>query len=803
MSIRDQIEKIKITSGDLICYHCGEECEDASIFLEDKVFCCNGCKTVYEILEANNLCDYYEFDEAPGVSKKRETVRNFDFLEDKQFIEKFVDFDDGEITSVKFNLPQIHCSSCIWILENLNKLNEGIIFSRADFLKKEVHIRYLNQRTTLKEVVLLLDQLGYTPDLTFEKEVKPSYKKLYYQLGIAGFAFGNVMLLSFPEYFSLGSSVDPWLQNAFGYVSMLLALPVLLYSSTPYFTSAYKGLSKKVVNIDVPISLGIIVLFGRSAAEIIFGLGSGYFDSFTGLIFFLLLGKLFQSKTYEALNFERTYKSYFPVAITVKRDNKETTIPLEKLKVGERIIAKNNEIIPADAVLLSDRGYIDYSFVTGESAPVEKSSGDIVFAGGKQIGGSIELETVKDVSQSYLTKLWQHAAFRKEESFLDNIANTVSKYFTFVIIGIAIIAGIYWLFVDPSVSVNVITAVLIIACPCALALSTPFTLGNSIRIFGRNKFYIKSAHVIEKLSNVTDIIFDKTGTITQTGKSQISFEGNLTEEEKVFIKSTVINSAHPLSKEVAKYLTTESIETPKIYEETTGLGIKAEFQDNVVLIGSIDFVSGYKDQKHGVLSTEVHISINGKYKGRFVIKNKIREGFDKLINSLSGKYNLALISGDGTADKKELGKYFPKSTLMLFNQRPHDKLEFVKKLQLTGRKVLMVGDGLNDAGALAQADVGITISEDVNNFSPACDGILEGKSFNKLADLIFFSKTSKNIIIISFIISFLYNVIGLAFAVSGQLSPLIAAVLMPLSSISVVVFSTLTTNILAKNKGLT
>ncbi len=799
------IERIKkLNKEELICYHCGDKCKDDSFESNGKLFCCNGCKTVFELLEENDLCDYYSFESNPGVKKRSLNVRNFDFLDDAKFVEKFVEFDNGEITSVKFYIPQIHCSSCIWILENLHKLDNGILLSRTDFLKKELDVRFQNSKTDLRRIVELLDSLGYSPDLSNEnsKALKQSNKKLYYRIGIAGFAFGNIMLLSFPDYLSFSSAVEPWLKNYFGYLSLLLSVPVLLYSAFPYFESAFLGLKKKIVNIDVPVSLGIITLFVRSAADVAGGYGTGYFDSFAGLIFFLLIGKLFQSKTYEALNFERTYKSYFPVSILIKKGNFETTVPLENLKVGQKFIARNGEIIPADSVLLSNRTFIDYSFVTGESAPVELASGDIIYAGGRQIGGAIELEAVKDVSQSYLTKLWQHSAFRKEGSLLNDITNSVSKYFTFAVLGIAVSAGIYWLFANASESANVFTAVLIVACPCALALSTPFTLGNSLRILGRNKFYLKDSGVVEKIASVTDIVFDKTGTITKPGLASIRFRGNLTDEGKSLIKSASSNSYHPLSAEIAKYFAESEVISAGEFEETPGKGIKSSINNRVIKLGSADFVSGSIQSGREFLASEVHVSIDGEYKGVFAIRNKIRNNFDRVINSLKNNYNMALISGDSSNDKEELSVYFPKSTLMLFGKKPEDKLEFVKKLQLAGRRVLMIGDGLNDAGALAQADVGIAVSENVNNFSPACDAIIEGESFGKLAEMIFFSKSSKNIIIISFVISFFYNFIGLSFAVTGELSPLVAAILMPLSSISIVLFTTIATNLISGRKGL-
>ncbi|RMD48313.1 MAG: HAD family hydrolase [Ignavibacteria bacterium] len=789
-------------SESVICYHCGDECNDDSIRIDDKYFCCNGCKTVYEILSENDLCDYYQLESNPGIKKDQSIVRNFDFLDDPSFSQNFIEFTSETITSVEFTIPQMHCSSCIWILENLNRLNNNILSSRVDFLKKKLNVKY-NSNLKLSELALLLDSLGYTPDLSLEdgKKKKQLDKQLYYQIGIAGFAFGNIMLLSFPEYLSLGSTVEPWLRSWFGYLSLILSIPVLLYSSKPYLVSAYKGLRNKIVNIDVPISIGVLTIFIRSSYEVLTGAGAGFFDSFAGLIFFLLIGKLFQNKTYESLNFERTYKSYFPVSITINKNNAETTIPLEKLRKGDRFIAKNGEIIPTDSVLLSPRAFIDYSFVTGESVPVEKVSGDIIYAGGKQLGGKIELEAIKEVSQSYLTKLWQNTAFRNEESFLDNITNVVSKYFTFVIISIALIAALYWMIEDPSKAVFVFSAVLIVACPCALALSMPFTLGNTMRIFGRNKFYLKNVYAIERMANITNIVFDKTGTITKPGSSKIYFEGELDEKEKLLVKSAVENSYHPLSRDIANSLQSSELMPAENYEEFPGKGILVSINKHEVKIGSANFVLGSAGGNN-LFTTEVHVSIDGIYKGKFIFRNKIRPGFDELINKLKGKFQLSLISGDSSVDREELKNHFPSSTLMLFGKSPEDKLDFIKKLQLTGKRVLMVGDGLNDAGALAQSDVGISITDDINNFSPACDGILEGKKFSKFADFIFFAKTSKNIIIISFVISFIYNVVGLYFAVSGQLSPLFAAILMPLSSISVVVFTTTGVNLAAIRKGL-
>jgi Cu+-exporting ATPase len=799
----------EILTDNIICFHCGEICKDASIHIEEKIFCCNGCKTVYEILEENNLCNYYTIESSPGINKRLSATRNFDFLDDETVISRLIDFADSTITTITFSIPQMHCSSCIWILENLYKLNPGIKFSEVNFLKKNLSVRFNHHEITLKQLVELLDSIGYLPLLNLEdkKTEKENriLKNLYYKVGVSGFAFGNIMLLSFPEYLSLQDIVTDNLKNIFLIINFLLSLPVVFYSSSEYYLSAYKGLKKKIFNIDVPISFGILVLFCRSVYEILLTSGPGYFDSLAGLVFFLLLGKLFQNKTYDTLNFERNYKSYFPIAVTISLNGSETTIPAEKIKVGQRIIIHNGEILPADSVLISNICMVDYSFVTGESTPVEKINGDLIYAGGKIIGASVEVETIKDISQSYLTQLWNSKVFSKPfESKINSLVNIVSKYFTFAVLFIAFAGFVLWVFVDANKAFNAFTAVLIIACPCALALSTPFTLGNTMRIFGRNKFYIKNVDVIERLAKTEHIVFDKTGTITESGISEISFIGkSLSENEKNIVYSLTKNSSHPLSKLISSWLNGASKFLVEDYDEIPGKGISGKINNIFVMLGSSDFVgvekkSNYPDNEN----TKVFLSFNNELCGYFSLKNKYREGLKETAKNLLRKYKISVITGDNSSEEKKLREIFSDSANILFNQSPFDKHDYIKKIQFDGEKVLMLGDGLNDAGALSQSDVGISISENINNFSPACDGIIDSKSFFLLNDFISFSQTSMKIIIISFVISFLYNIVGFYFALKGDLSPVIAAVLMPLSSVSVVVFTTFATNIKAKQKGL-
>lgn len=789
------------------CYHCGEDILEEDILFNEKHFCCSGCQTVYEILNQNDLCNYYDLENTPGITPPKDFNKKFEYLENLEIVEKLISFKDDDVSLVTFYLPQIHCSSCIWLLENLFKLNPYIKSSRVNFLKKEIKISFSHQELSFRELVELLSSIGYEPEINLdnlsEQKKATIDKSLIYKIGIAGFCFGNIMLLSLPEYFGLDTLKESQFFNFFGYINLVLSLPVILYSSNTYFISAWNGVKRKIINIDIPISLGILVLFLRSAYEILSKTGAGYSDSLAGLVFFLLLGRIFQQKTYNILSFERDYKSYFPIA-TIKIDdqNQEKSISVSELKVGDTILIRNQEIIPVDAVLVKGNANIDNSFVTGESAPSRKKSGDKIYAGGKQIGQAIKLKVLKELSHSYLTQLWNDEAFSNEnEDQFESITNSISKYFTIIILIVAFGSGIYWLQSDLKVAFNVFTAVLIIACPCALALSAPFTFGNVLRILGRNKFYLKNASVIENLAKIDTIIFDKTGTITQSSDSVINYHGTaFTKNETIELHSIFRQSSHPLSKMIFNNMEQTNLVDIDNYEELTGKGIKATINKVNYTIGSEQFVMN--KTKSSSLATRVYITKEEILLGYFQLENAYRKNLKQTITKLSNSYQLQLISGDNDSEKENLLNYFNSNSSFLFNQSPEDKLNFIKTAQRNNKNTLMIGDGLNDAGALKQSNVGISISEDVNTFSPACDAILDAQVFDQLPTFISFAKGSIRIIIISFVISFLYNIVGLTFAVQGILTPIFAAILMPLSSITVVIFVTLASNILAKQQKL-
>lgn len=796
----------KVIEIDIKCYHCGEPCVDEIIRVGEKQFCCEGCKLVYEILNENNLCTYYNFNENPGISPSKKNVdKRFAYLDEASVKSKLLQFSDGNTASLTFFIPQMHCSSCIWLLENLNRINDSILRSRVDFMRKEVQIFYKENTFSLRKLVELLSTIGYEPQINLDDLEKNKKQKkdrsAVYRIGVAGFCFGNIMMFSFPEYFSLADSTEKHYGNVFNYLNLVLSLPVLFYCSAPFFRFAFQSLKQKFLNIDVPIALGIFIMFVRSSYEIISATGAGYMDTMAGLTFFMLLGRQFQNKTYDTLSFDRDYKSFFPISVMVKRNGSERSIPVSDIKIGERIIIRNEELIPADSILIKGEASIDYSFVTGESASVYKKAGELLYAGGKQKGPAIEMEVVKQVEQSYLTQLWNNDAYVKKQtqSGFQQLVNRISHYFTIVILGIALASLAYWIFFGHAeIGWNAFTAVLIIACPCALAISSPFTLGNILRIFGRNKFYLKNYAVIEKLAKADSIVFDKTGTLTTNDRSDVVFHGELSENNKYLISSATFHSYHPLSRMI--YEQTKGDRRGKVsnYTEFSGKGYLVVVDGLIIRIGSASFV---KNQTSTGDETEVHISVSDNYLGYFSFKNVYRPGVDAMIASLRNeKYSLCVISGDHAGEKEKLKALCGEDSMILFEQTPADKLTFIQDLQKHGKNVLMIGDGLNDAGALRQADVGISVADNVNNFSPACDAIIDAQKLKSLSNILNVSKASKKIIYGSFIIALIYNAFGLYFAVRGELSPLFAAILMPISSVTIISFTTLLSKWVGRNR---
>ena len=783
-----------------VCFHCGEDLPALKYQLDDKEFCCAGCKGVYKILSENNLCNYYVYNDNPG--QRFTSDSRSEYLDEESIVNQLIDYRQGSSSIITFYVPAIHCSSCIWLLEHLYKINPAIFSSRIDFLKRQVTINFNHDEISLSQLVQTLVQIGYEPLISLQDVVKENKnadsKALIIKIAVAGFLMGNVMLFSFPEYFGL-SGLEQQFQELFGWLNLAFAIPATFYCGRDYFLSAITSLKHKHINLDTPLALIIAVLFFRTAFEVIFKAGPGFADTLTGLVFLLLMGKWLRQRTYHHISFDRDYRSYFPIAVTTLANGKEKPVAINDVKTGDRLWIRNGELVPADAILMKGNACMDMSFVTGESEPVHKVLGEIIYAGGRQTGEAIELEVIKPVSQSYLTGLWNNENYRADRS-KQNFNDSVAKYFSLAVFIIAFASAGYWGFAGNTHKAwSAFTAVIIVACPCVLALSTPFTLSAILSVFDKKGFYIKNTDAVEELAKCDTLIFDKTGTLTSSDNAKTTFKGSLSSAEKVLVSSLMRNSTHPMSRHILSELNADRFYTVADFVEVPGKGLRGTVNGLSIYAGNLSLLPSHLSRVEG---NGVHIVIDNKYLGSFSVEQQWRPGLKELISTFDNKFKLQVLSGDTNKDEKTLRAIFPAAATIAFKQSPHQKLSVVLAHQQQKLHVMMLGDGLNDAGALKQSNFGVAITDNINNFTPGCDAIMKGSALNLLPTFIQLSRDGLTIIKISFAIAIAYNLIGIYFAVQGTLYPLVAAVLMPLSTITIICFTTLATGFFAHKRKL-
>jgi Cu+-exporting ATPase len=790
-----------IPRADVRCFHCGEPCPGHAFVADGRSFCCFGCQTVFSLLRENGLDHFYQLQSTPGTRVRAAApAAKWKFLDDPAVQARLYDFADAAQARVTLHLPAIHCVACVWLLENLFQLHPGIGKTRVNFTRREAAITFAPATIKFSELAALLASIGYEPQFTLgETEQAPVSllrQKAWLQIGLAAFGFGNIMLLSLPFYFGLDSFNGPWFRALAGWLNLAMALPVVAYSASDFWRAAWLGLRQRTLTLEVPIALGLAALYLTSLFEVAAHREPGYCDSLTGLIFFLLCGRLFQKKTYDRLTFDRDYKGFFPLSVTRKTPAGEESVAISRLRTGDRLVLRHGELLPADARLVAGAGCVDYSFVTGEAEPVACAPGTHLYAGGRQVGGAIEVETVKPVAQSYLASLWNNEAFRKPRDHdLDSLTNRYSRRFTKLVGGAALGAAVFWLFREPAKSLPAFTSVLIVACPCALALAAPLTHGTVQRLLARLGIFLRNALVVERLAAVNAIVLDKTGTLTTADERGVHFQGpELSAAEGDWISSLARHSTHPNSLRIARALGAATLPVAG-FQETPGGGIAGQIAGHSLCLGSPAWVrsrcqpAGRPPAPAPEAAPSVLVAVNGRVRGGFALENSLRPEVEQLIARLGARYELALLSGDNGREAARFERIFGGRAVLKFNQSPADKLQFIRELQQRGRTVMMVGDGLNDAGALQQADVGVAVVEAVGAFSPASDVILDAAELARLARVLEYSRSATRIVRAGFLISAGYNLVGVGIAAAGLLQPMVCAILMPISSASVVFFA--------------
>ena len=776
---------------DISCSHCGQSCNQ-EISIDNHFFCCNGCFSVFKIIQEHGLCKYYDFEKLRNKKINRAVAGDkFTFLDNQEIIQKWVKKINEKNYAVEFRIPSLHCSSCIWLIEKLPVIEENILMARVDFERKTILVKF-NEQFSLRKTVELLNSIGYPPQITNSNslldnkiiEEKKIFKTRLIKLGVAGFCFANIMMMSLPEYFSSKGS-DPFISNLpFGWINFVLSLPVFFYCASEFYLPAIKSIRNRFLSIDIPVFIAVLVTFIRSIYELSFGISQGYFDSMSGIVFFMLVGRVLQDRLYQPVSFNKQLDEFIPVSISkINHDNSETEVPVSSLLIGDKIKLRHDEILPVDSVLISDYALMNESFISGESDPVSYQYGQMIFAGGCNSGGIAIFKVSEIMNSGYLRMIWNDSTQDKSYAYRYNnsYVHRVSKNFTFILIVLASIAFFIHSFESWQLAFNALTTVLIVACPCVLLLSHTFTYGFMLMHFQKFGIYFKNAFVIEDIAMANHIVFDKTGTILQPEKSVNWIGQNLNDFEKQIIFSLANQSSHYKSNQIAQYF--KLIEsTPVVnFKESRGEGVSGYIGSNFIEIGSSNFVLGANNDEF------TYVKINGNLMGKFEFNTIAVPYCHEIIKQLhTRKTKISVLSGDNNRDFLFLKKIIPFGSYFWFNKKPNQKANVIKDLQEQGDKVAMIGDGINDNNALLMANVGIALTNSSTGFIPSCDVVVSNKPLSKLPALFQLAKASKRIILIAFCFALMYNSVGLYFALSGTLSPGIAAILMPLSTLTII-----------------
>ncbi len=819
-TVRPKAEASTVSRETPACAHCGDPCEPRPVRRDGAVFCCSGCATAYALIHELGLEDYYALNEAPGAPVKQDN--DWSWMDEPALQDRLVRFRQAGRAVVVFRLPSIHCSSCVWLLERMPQYVDGVIEARVHYGRRELELHFDPDAVRLSAVATQLQRLGYAPsvnraDLDGDPDAERRSRvrdPLLMRLGVAGFCAGNIMLLSFPDYFHWDAGSAGAMYGLVNALKVALALPVLFYSGSVYWRAAWLSLRARVPSVDIPIALGMLALAARSFWDIFSASGEGYLDSLAGLVFLLLVGRWFQDRVHGFLSFRRDYRSFFPASVLKETAAGRTPVLPDDLEPGDTVLIRPGEVVPADGDLL-EPARVDYHFLTGESEPLELAAGQRLYGGGRILERPARLRVAKRLATSYLASLWERGALRERTGGearsagedarprLAQVTDRLSRWFTPLVILLAFGAAAAWWGAGPAVALEILTAVLIVACPCGLALAAPFALGHALRRLDRAGLHLRDTAAIERLAALDTLVFDKTGTLTAPGGGAPEWrpegaaewrpaEDALPDPElRAAVAAVAAGSAHPVARRMAALWGGDALPLARGLREEAGRGVEGRVPspegERAVRIGSEGFCGLGPSAEGGTA-----ITIDGRPLGRFRLRPALRPGAAETLRALGAetrgagpRYALELLSGDQPTERARLAPLFPDAASLRFGVSPHDKLARVEALRAEGRTVGMLGDGLNDAGALAAADAGLAVADDLSGYFPASDGVLEAGALGELPALLRYARAMRAAVWTAIGVSFAYNLVGLSFAVSGRLTPLVAAILMPISSLTV------------------
>ncbi|MEO8343481.1 MAG: heavy metal translocating P-type ATPase [Gallionella sp.] len=796
------------------CFHCGLVIAPDDYYYSElagaaRQFCCLGCKSVCEAIFAAGLQGYYQrTPEGVLLAPPPAPPRDMEMYDLEEVQREFVT-QQGELHDIHLLVEGIHCAACVWLIERAMQRSAGVKSAQVNLATKRLHLTWDNGRNKLSDLLRALSKVGYAA-IPYDPEsaegiIKKSNRAMLFRLFFAGFTMMNMMLVSIALY--SGANHDEF-RNFFHWVGFALATPTLLYSGFPFFRGAWGGLRATRLTMDLPIALGLSVTYLYSLYITLSGskMGEVYFDTVTNLIFVILVGRYLEGMfRHQAVSATRRLMDLQPRVAIVLQGGEEKMTPIRGVKIGEQVLIKPGYQIPVDGIVVQGQSAVDESMLSGESSPVNKSVGANVAAGTLNTSGALIVEVAATLQDTVLAKIIRLVEVaQSSKAPIQRLADTIVPWFVLATLLCAMLTFFWWSSHNFEIALMAATSVLIITCPCALGMATPMSIAVASGLAAGHGILVKNGQVLEKLSKVTHFVFDKTGTLTE-GKMRVSQV--LTRVDK-HIQDVLGCAAaveryaeHSVALAIVQEADVQNVSYKNFavseFQATAGLGVAATVAGQSVLLGSAQWLLRHQvaledtlclraDVLEQQVMTSVHCAIAGEHVAVLMLADKLRADAQAMVDTLRAQgIKMTLLSGDrkvvAEAVAAQLG-----GMEVIAEVLPQDKDRVIQQLQQRGAIVAMVGDGINDAPALSRADVGIALGSGTDVSVESADIVLMHNELDKVRLATLLSRRTLRTIKQNIGLSFFYNAIMVPLAMMARVTPLMAAITMPISSLVVI-----------------
>jgi len=770
--------------------------------LSERQFCCDGCRSVYAILHDAGLQDYYAQRERTALETKspQPSQRKFEELDEPSFRESRCQPCANGVLTTSFFIEGVHCSACVWLLERLPRVAPAVVEARYDLTRSALQVSWDPTKARLSEVARVLDSLGYTPHPSHQAssitEQRKGDRALLLRLGIAGAAAGNVMLMALALYSGQFSGMAAEYSALFRWASLAIATPAVFWAGSAFFRGGLAALRTRTPHMDLPVSLGLLAGYLGGAVNTVRGQGEIYFDSLCTLTFLLLVGRYLQ-RTHQRRSTKANdlIQALSPATACVIDGESRREVPANSVAVGSIVAVDAGVRVAVDGVITAGSSAVDTSLLTGESFPEEVAVGDRVHAGTTNLAGPLRVRVESAGRETRLGRLLQSVEnTQRERAPVVRLADRVAGYFVVAVVAVAAFTLLVWWQLDAGHAIDHTVALLVVTCPCALGMATPLAVSAALRAAAQNGILFKGGEFIEELARPGVIVFDKTGTLTEGRLALVSWCGD--ESLKDFARAAEANSGHPIARAFQR--SGESSLSCSSRTEYPG-GIRAQVAGKDVLVGSRAFIT---DQLGSVPAfalrplqaqakagrTPVLIAVDGEVRAIAGFADSVRaDAAASLKRLIELGFEVEVLSGDDqrVVDSvvRQLGVPFASAC---GGATPEAKHAVISERRANGQRVFMVGDGVNDAAAMAAANVGIAVHGGAEACLAAADVFTTRPGLDAVALAALGARRTMRVIRTGITLSLAYNLVGIGLAVSGHLDPLWAAILMPLSSITVV-----------------